>query len=123
MGANGTVEIIFKGHEDVEAAQEECVEKFANPFPTTVRGFVDDIIQPFSTHAQICCDLDVLASKKICSVLIFYMPMLGVAMLHCSARDVSPMIHILMAKHLPAGATPDESHCVLCENLSNPRKA
>uniref|UniRef100_A0A8C2UN46 Propionyl-CoA carboxylase beta chain, mitochondrial n=1 Tax=Chinchilla lanigera TaxID=34839 RepID=A0A8C2UN46_CHILA len=65
MGAKGAVEIIFKGHEDVEAAQAEYVEKFANPFPAAVRGFVDDIIQPSSTRARICCDLDVLASKKV----------------------------------------------------------
>ncbi|XP_066889833.1 propionyl-CoA carboxylase beta chain, mitochondrial isoform X3 [Kogia breviceps] len=64
MGAKGAVEIIFKGHENVEAAQAEYVEKFANPFPAAVRGFVDDIIQPASTRARICCDLDVLASKK-----------------------------------------------------------
>ncbi|EHB17696.1 Propionyl-CoA carboxylase beta chain, mitochondrial [Heterocephalus glaber] len=65
MGAKGAVEIIFKGHEDVDAAQAEYVEKFANPFPAAVRGFVDDIIQPSSTRARICCDLDVLASKKV----------------------------------------------------------
>ena len=28
-------------------------------------GFVDDIIQPSSTRALICCDLEVLASKKV----------------------------------------------------------
>ncbi|XP_044525926.1 propionyl-CoA carboxylase beta chain, mitochondrial [Gracilinanus agilis] len=64
MGAKGAVEIIFKGKENVEAAQAEYVEKFANPFPAAVRGFVDDIIQPSSTRARICRDLDVLASKK-----------------------------------------------------------
>lgn len=32
---------------------------FASP------GFVDDIIQPSSTRARICSDLDVLASKKV----------------------------------------------------------
>ncbi|EPY82678.1 propionyl-CoA carboxylase beta chain, mitochondrial [Camelus ferus] len=65
MGAKGAVEIIFKGHEDVEATRAEYIEKFANPFPAAVRGFVDDIIQPSSTRARICCDLDVLASKKV----------------------------------------------------------
>ncbi|XP_074157701.1 propionyl-CoA carboxylase beta chain, mitochondrial [Sminthopsis crassicaudata] len=64
MGAKGAVEIIFKGKENVEAAQAEYVEKFANPFPAAVRGFVDDIIQPSVTRARICHDLDVLASKK-----------------------------------------------------------
>ena len=34
----GAVEIIFKGHENVEAAQAEYIEKFANPFPAAVRG-------------------------------------------------------------------------------------
>uniref|UniRef100_A0A8C0N556 Propionyl-CoA carboxylase beta chain, mitochondrial n=2 Tax=Canis lupus familiaris TaxID=9615 RepID=A0A8C0N556_CANLF len=61
----GAVEIIFKGHKDVAAAQAEYIEKFANPFPAAVRGFVDDIIQPSSTRARICRDLDVLASKKV----------------------------------------------------------
>ncbi|KAG8519856.1 Propionyl-CoA carboxylase beta chain, mitochondrial [Galemys pyrenaicus] len=65
MGAKGAVEIIFKGHENVEAAQAEYIEKFANPFPAAVRGFVDDIIQPSSTRARICHDLDVLVSKKV----------------------------------------------------------
>lgn len=32
------MEIIFKGHKNVEAAQEEYIEKFANPFPAAVRG-------------------------------------------------------------------------------------
>lgn len=31
----------------------------------TSLGFVDDIIQPSSTRARICSDLDVLASKKV----------------------------------------------------------
>ncbi|XP_077899492.1 propionyl-CoA carboxylase beta chain, mitochondrial isoform X2 [Ictidomys tridecemlineatus] len=65
MGAKGAMEIIFKGHADMDAAQREYIEKFANPFPAAVRGFVDDIIQPSSTRARICCDLDVLASKKV----------------------------------------------------------
>nr|XP_020015634.1 propionyl-CoA carboxylase beta chain, mitochondrial isoform X1 [Castor canadensis] len=38
MGAKGAVEIIFKGHKDVEAAQAEYIDKFANPFPAAVRG-------------------------------------------------------------------------------------
>ncbi|XP_048190937.1 LOW QUALITY PROTEIN: propionyl-CoA carboxylase beta chain, mitochondrial [Perognathus longimembris pacificus] len=64
MGAKGAVEIIFKGG-DVEAAQAEYVDKFANPLPAAVRGFVDDIIPPSSTRARICHDLDVLVSKKV----------------------------------------------------------
>ncbi|XP_024428558.1 olfactory receptor 51A4 [Desmodus rotundus] len=35
--------------------------------------------------------------SHVCAVLIFYVPMLSAAMLHRFARDVSPLIHILMA--------------------------
>ncbi|KAK1336043.1 hypothetical protein QTO34_003843 [Cnephaeus nilssonii] len=35
--------------------------------------------------------------SHICAVLIFYAPMLSAAMLHRFARDLSPLIHILMA--------------------------
>uniref|UniRef100_A0A8C4YEU0 Propionyl-CoA carboxylase beta chain, mitochondrial n=1 Tax=Gopherus evgoodei TaxID=1825980 RepID=A0A8C4YEU0_9SAUR len=61
MGAKGAVQIIFRGKEtDAEA---EYVNKFANPFPAAVRGFVDDIIEPSTTRVRICRDLEVLASK------------------------------------------------------------
>uniref|UniRef100_A0A8C4JTT5 Propionyl-CoA carboxylase beta chain, mitochondrial n=1 Tax=Dromaius novaehollandiae TaxID=8790 RepID=A0A8C4JTT5_DRONO len=61
MGAKGAVQIIFRGKQtDAEA---EYVDKFANPFPAAMRGFVDDIIQPSTTRMRICHDLDVLASK------------------------------------------------------------
>uniref|UniRef100_A0A8B9K128 Propionyl-CoA carboxylase beta chain, mitochondrial n=1 Tax=Astyanax mexicanus TaxID=7994 RepID=A0A8B9K128_ASTMX len=64
MGAKGAVQIIFRGKENQAEAEAEYVEKFANPFPAAVRGFVDDIIQPSTTRLRICRDLDVLASKK-----------------------------------------------------------
>uniref|UniRef100_A0AAR2KZJ9 Propionyl-CoA carboxylase beta chain, mitochondrial n=1 Tax=Pygocentrus nattereri TaxID=42514 RepID=A0AAR2KZJ9_PYGNA len=64
MGAKGAVQIIFRGKDNQAEAEAEYVEKFANPFPAAVRGFVDDIIQPSTTRLRICRDLDVLASKK-----------------------------------------------------------
>ncbi|XP_047466522.1 propionyl-CoA carboxylase beta chain, mitochondrial [Mugil cephalus] len=64
MGAKGAVQIIFRGKENQAEAEAEYVEKFANPFPAAVRGFVDDIIEPAITRKKICDDLDVLASKK-----------------------------------------------------------
>uniref|UniRef100_A0A9J8A9W9 Propionyl-CoA carboxylase beta chain, mitochondrial n=2 Tax=Cyprinus carpio TaxID=7962 RepID=A0A9J8A9W9_CYPCA len=64
MGAKGAVQIIFRGKENQAEAEAEYVEKFANPFPAAVRGFVDDIIQPSTTRKRICRDLEVLASKK-----------------------------------------------------------
>uniref|UniRef100_A0AAX7W7N2 Propionyl-CoA carboxylase beta chain, mitochondrial n=1 Tax=Astatotilapia calliptera TaxID=8154 RepID=A0AAX7W7N2_ASTCA len=64
MGAKGAVQIIFRGKENQAEAEAEYVEKFANPFPAAVRGFVDDIIEPATTRKKICQDLEVLASKK-----------------------------------------------------------
>ncbi|RXM27416.1 Propionyl-CoA carboxylase beta chain, mitochondrial [Acipenser ruthenus] len=60
----GAVQIIFRGKENQAEAEAEYVEKFANPFPAAVRGFVDDIIQPSTTRRRICRDLEVLASKQ-----------------------------------------------------------
>uniref|UniRef100_A0A3Q2ZKR0 Propionyl-CoA carboxylase beta chain, mitochondrial n=1 Tax=Kryptolebias marmoratus TaxID=37003 RepID=A0A3Q2ZKR0_KRYMA len=64
MGAKGAVQIIFRGKENQAKAEAEYVEKFANPFPAAVRGFVDDIIEPATTRKKICSDLEMLASKK-----------------------------------------------------------
>ncbi|KAG8445564.1 hypothetical protein GDO86_010367 [Hymenochirus boettgeri] len=60
----GAVQIIFRGKQNQAEAEEEYVEKFANPFPAAVRGFVDDIIQPSTTRMRICRDLEVLTSKQ-----------------------------------------------------------
>jgi hypothetical protein len=52
-----TRRILGKG----SAAQEqEYVEKFSNPFPAAVRGYVDDIIEPRITRKRICEDLEML---------------------------------------------------------------
>ncbi|XP_054469794.1 propionyl-CoA carboxylase beta chain, mitochondrial [Anoplopoma fimbria] len=64
MGAKGAVQIIFRGKENQAEAEAEYAEKFANPFPAALRGFVDDIIEPATTRMRICRDLEVLASKK-----------------------------------------------------------
>lgn len=64
MGAKGAVKIIFRGDEDQERQEKEYVEKFANPFPAAVRGYIDDIIEPRTTRRRICLDLELLANKK-----------------------------------------------------------
>merc|ERR1712042_224440 len=64
MGAKGAVSIIFRGKDDQEAKEAEYVEKFANPFPAAVRGYVDDIIDPVDTRKRIASDLEVLATKQ-----------------------------------------------------------
>lgn len=66
MGAKGAVKIIFRGTGSEQAQKEaEYVDKFANPFPASVRGFVDDIIEPRETRAKLCRDLDLLQHKKL----------------------------------------------------------
>jgi len=66
MGAQGAVKIIFRGkEEDVKEREEEYIDKFANPFPAAVRGFVDDIIEPNTTRKRICRDLELLANKNL----------------------------------------------------------
>ncbi|CAM1154187.1 PCCB (predicted) [Pycnogonum litorale] len=65
MGAKGAVSIIYRGKDNVEEYEKEYVEKFGNPFPVAVRGFIDDIIEPRTTRARICRDLDILQTKKL----------------------------------------------------------
>merc|ERR1712203_1312336 len=50
--------------EGICSQEEEYVEKFGNPFPAAVRGYVDDIIEPSSTRRRICQDLELLSTKK-----------------------------------------------------------
>ena len=53
MGAKGAVSIIFRG-KGSEAQEAEYVDKFGNPFPAAIRGYVDDIIEPATTRKRIC---------------------------------------------------------------------
>ncbi|KAF6017615.1 PCCB [Bugula neritina] len=64
MGAKGAVSIIFRGDSNLETSEEEYIDKFANPFPAAVRGYVDDIIEPRTTRRKLCEDLELLAGKK-----------------------------------------------------------
>merc|ERR1711963_970234 len=63
MGSKGAVSIIFRG-KGSEEQEQEYMDKFGNPFPAAVRGYVDDIIEPSPTRRRICQDLDLLATKK-----------------------------------------------------------
>lgn len=63
MGSKGAVSIIFRG-KGSEAQEQEYVEKFSNPFPAAMRGYVDDIIEPRETRRKICQDLELLEKKK-----------------------------------------------------------
>ncbi|CAF0723017.1 unnamed protein product [Didymodactylos carnosus] len=65
MGAQGAVKIIFREGKNVKDKELEYIDKFANPFPAAVRGFVDDIIEPNQTRKRICRDLNLLAGKHL----------------------------------------------------------
>jgi propionyl-CoA carboxylase beta chain len=64
MGAKGAVEIIFRG-KDLEAREQEYLEKFANPLRAAERGFIDDIIQPRETRRRLAEDLEILEQKNV----------------------------------------------------------
>ncbi|XP_042902361.1 propionyl-CoA carboxylase beta chain, mitochondrial isoform X2 [Parasteatoda tepidariorum] len=65
MGAKGAVSILYRGKADVLQREQEYVEKFTNPFSASVRGFIDDIIDPSTTRIRLCRDLDLLQKKKM----------------------------------------------------------
>jgi len=66
MGAKGAVNIIFRGYnsETQKKKEKEYVEKFANPYPAAIRGYVDDIIEPRTTRKRLCQDLELLKNKN-----------------------------------------------------------
>ncbi len=69
MGPKGAVEIIFRSDrndaERIEKRTEEYREKFANPFVAGSLGFIDDVIEPASTRAQLASDLHMLRNKAL----------------------------------------------------------
>lgn len=71
MGPKGAVEIIFK--KDIEKASDpekevekklaEYIEKFANPYITAERGYVDDVIAPHETKQKLINAFNLLRTK------------------------------------------------------------
>ena len=64
MGAQGAVEIIFKGKDEGGKNSLEYATRFANPMMAAERGFVDDIIEPAATRQRLCENLDLLRTKR-----------------------------------------------------------
>ncbi len=72
MGPKGAVEIVFRKEiaaaEDPQAEEErlinEYTEKFANPYATAERGYIDDIIEPEETRPRLIDALESLAGKR-----------------------------------------------------------
>jgi propionyl-CoA carboxylase beta chain len=60
MGAKGAAEIIFKKEiadttdyeAELKAKEAEYLEKFANPYSTAERGFIDEVIMPEDTRKK-----------------------------------------------------------------------
>lgn len=71
MGPKGAVEIIFKKEISTSANPEtelekklsEYIEKFANPYIASERGFLDDVILPAETKRRIIQAFDLLKNK------------------------------------------------------------
>jgi acetyl-CoA carboxylase carboxyltransferase component len=72
MGPDGAVNIIFrkeleKAADPVQRKAElvkEYREKFANPYITASRGYVDDVIEPHETRPRLINGLEMLANKR-----------------------------------------------------------
>ncbi|MFQ5814751.1 MAG: acyl-CoA carboxylase subunit beta, partial [Anaerolineae bacterium] len=71
MGPEGAVNIVFRREieaaADPEAKRKELTEeyrqKFANPYITASRGFIDDVIDPRETRSKIITALEMLHNK------------------------------------------------------------
>lgn len=71
MGPKGAVEIIFKKEinkaknpeKELEKKIEEYRSKFANPYITAERGFVDDVILPSETRIKLISAFNLLRTK------------------------------------------------------------
>ena len=64
MGAEGAVNILYRGTSDREAKVAEYKEKFANPYVAVDRGFVDEVIEPRQTRRKIAAALAMTGTKR-----------------------------------------------------------
>ncbi len=72
MGPEGAVNIIFRKElaeaDDPDKRRAELVEdyrsKFAHPYVTASRGYIDDIIEPRFTRPRLINALEMLANKR-----------------------------------------------------------
>jgi propionyl-CoA carboxylase beta chain len=64
MGAEGAVNILYRGAQDREAKVAEYKEKFANPYIAAERGYVDEIIEPRFTRRKLITAFAMLRNKR-----------------------------------------------------------
>ena len=71
MGAEGAVSIVYRRElmtaQDKEAMRKQKIEefrdRFANPFISAERGFIDDVIEPHETRPKVIRALRMLRNK------------------------------------------------------------
>ncbi len=64
MGAEGAVNILYRGAEDRQAKVSEYKEKFANPYIAAERGYIDEIIEPRFTRRKLITAFAMLRNKR-----------------------------------------------------------
>jgi propionyl-CoA carboxylase beta chain len=64
MGAEGAVNILYRGADDRQAKVAEYKEKFANPYIAAERGYVDEIIEPRFTRRKLITAFAMLGNKR-----------------------------------------------------------
>jgi propionyl-CoA carboxylase beta chain len=69
MGSKGAAEIIYRqepGEPDrIKARVKEYETRFANPFVSAERGFLDEVIMPHSTRKRVARALNMLRNKEL----------------------------------------------------------
>ncbi|MDP9193846.1 MAG: methylmalonyl-CoA carboxyltransferase [Acidobacteriota bacterium] len=64
MGAEGAVNILYRGSDDRRAKVAEYQEKFANPYIAAERGYIDEIIEPRFTRRKLITTFAMLRNKR-----------------------------------------------------------
>jgi propionyl-CoA carboxylase beta chain len=64
MGAEGAVNILYRGTDEREAKVAEYKEKFANPYIAAERGYIDEIIEPRFTRRKLITSFAMLRNKR-----------------------------------------------------------
>jgi propionyl-CoA carboxylase beta subunit len=69
MGPKGAAEIIYRQElgepERIKERVREYETRFANPFVSAERGFLDEVIMPHSTRKRVCRALNMLRNKEL----------------------------------------------------------
>jgi propionyl-CoA carboxylase beta chain len=69
MGAKGAVEILYRSEagdpEKIAQRTQDYEDRFANPFVTAERGFIDEVIMPHSTRRRVARAFASLRTKQL----------------------------------------------------------